>query len=302
MTSTNRGSLARVCIAVALAVMAMGTAVHAQFRQPIVRSAVADPIPDALRLDLLRASGASEATQRIEAVLLQRQNWDFGDIKIVDVVDVLRKQFQLPVVLDSMALLDEGVDSSSLIIDDVRGNMTLNRFLELALRPLQLTHLIEDEVLIITTQAISDEIEEVRVYPVLDLVRHDDADDYSSLMLVIQESISGQWEQFDGVGGTMTPLATTGSLVIRQTWHVHRKIEGLLYTARKIRRLQQMPSFSLEMGSRSSVSVGTPITTGAELSAGFQQRSFVLTASPSKTTAAWQIPRVDRPGTSRKLK
>lgn len=300
MTSTNCGSLARVCMAVAIAVMVMDTVAHAQFRQPIVRSAVADSIPDGFRLDLLRASGASEATQRIETVLLQRQNWDFGEIRIEDVVDLLRKQFQLPVVLDTPALQDEGIDPSS-PIGDVRGNMTLNRFLELALFPLQVTHFIEDDVVIVTSKAKAEEYSTLKIYPVLDLVRRDDADDYSSLMTVIQEATSGVWEQVDGVGGTITPLPATGSLVIRQAWRVHREIEGLLFTARKVRRLQQLPCFALELGSPSSIAVGTAVIMGDEFTTKTRTESVIPAASPSKTAAAWQIPRVDRPGTSRKL-
>lgn len=291
----------RTGVLVLLVTLMMTSAAHAQFRQPIVRKTVVTvEAQEIAQRELLRTTANFDITHRIEAVLLHRQHWDFPDVPLNELMEIFEKQFQIPIVLASAALQDEGIDPDS-PIPSIRGTMTLNRFLELILRPNGLTHLIEDGVLMVTTQVKADEIVSLRIYPVLDLVRHDDADDYVSLMTVIQEATSGMWEQIDGVGGTMTPLPTTGSLFIRQTWQVHREIEGLLYAARKARQLQHIPSLSVNLNHQpAAITVGQQITFGSSLSATDGIESLPAATKPASTSSAtWRVPRVDRPRRAR---
>jgi hypothetical protein len=293
MTSTNwliGGGM--VCVTL----FAAAPTVHAQFRPTVIRNSVITvEAQEIAQRELLRTAASSDMTQRIETALLQRRNWDYLEIRLDDLVKVFQKELQVPIFLDNTALQDEGVDPST-PLPEIRGTMTLNRFLELALQPLQLTHFIENGVLMITTQAKADEVLVLRIYPVLDLVRRDDADDYSSLMVVIHESTSGQWELIEGVGGTLTPLPATGSLFIRQTWKVHREIEGLLYAARKARQMQHIPSLSVNLDAGVSVPVGRAVITGSELTASPAIEGPAVISPPATASpATWRIPRVDRP-------
>lgn len=60
---------------------------------------------------------------------------------------------------------------------------------------------------------------------------------YSALMNAISTTIEpDSWEELSGPG-SMIPVRVSGSLVVRQTWHVHRKVLQLLRDLREARQL-----------------------------------------------------------------
>ena len=61
--------------------------------------------------------------------------------------------------------------------------------------------------------------------------------DYTSLMNAISTTIEpDSWEELSGPG-SMIPVHVSGSLVVRQTWNVHRKVLQLLRDLRAAREL-----------------------------------------------------------------
>lgn len=58
---------------------------------------------------------------------------------------------------------------------------------------------------------------------------------YNALMYAIQQNTSGEWENEEGVGGTMSPHAASLSLMIKQPDRVHTEIEDLLARLRRAR-------------------------------------------------------------------
>ncbi len=111
----------------------------------------------------------SPIEQRLEAALSERTDLAFVDTPLTDAIDFLEDVHGISIIIDTAALTDEGVDPSAPVNLELSG-ITLRSALKLMLGPLQLTYVIEDEVMKITTQVKADEVLSTRVYPVADLV------------------------------------------------------------------------------------------------------------------------------------
>ncbi len=129
------------------------------------------------------------------------------------------------------------------------GRFSLEAAFSACLQPYELTWIIRDDVIWITTKASADDIAvngEVRVYPVADLVGHvwspansNQATDNDSLIQLIHGTIAPTtWS--GGSGPASDIQSFNGSLVICQTWSVHEEI-GLLLTALRKAKLASKP-------------------------------------------------------------
>jgi len=107
--------------------------------------------------------------RKILSELKKPTELDFVDTPLSEVVNYLRDRHQIEIQLDQKALQGVGVDTNTPITKSLRG-ISLRSALRLLLRDLDLTYVIKDEVLLITTpeQAGNDLV--LKVYPVADLV------------------------------------------------------------------------------------------------------------------------------------
>ena len=99
----------------------------------------------------------------------------------------------------------------------------------------ELTYVIRDEVLLITSKAKAEKLRTTRVYDVADLVVCQDSkaklwDDYATLIDVIRETVCPQSWHTNGGKGTIkgASMAAARVLVVSQTQQVHEEIEALL--------------------------------------------------------------------------
>ena len=107
--------------------------------------------------------------QRIQQALKDPTEVAFTDQPLKDALDYLEDLHHIEIIIDTPALADEGI-STDQNVNLVLSGITLRSALRLLLEPLQLTYVIEDEVMKITTQQKADEKTSTRVYPVADLV------------------------------------------------------------------------------------------------------------------------------------
>lgn len=107
--------------------------------------------------------------RRIREALDEQTEIQFVDTPLQDVMDYLSDLHNITIILDDVALGDEGISSDEPITLILSG-ITLRSAMKIMLEKLQLTWVIEDEVMKITTQLAADEKLETRVYPVGDLV------------------------------------------------------------------------------------------------------------------------------------
>ena len=97
------------------------------------------------------------------------ENFDFSETPLRDVIAQIQDSQGIPVQIDAKALEDAGLDLEAPVTRNVSG-ISLRSALRLLLGDLDLTYLIKDEVLLITTKDKAAENLVVKVYPVADLV------------------------------------------------------------------------------------------------------------------------------------
>jgi len=157
-----------------------------------------------------------------------------------DVVDYLKKRHGIEIQVDRKALSDVGLDPSTLPITRNLKGLSLRSVLELTLRELHLTYLVGDEVLLITTREDAETRLTTKLYRVGDLVASGDQTVEDRGRKEVVEAISSSidadgWREVGGPGSiTTTSFQAVPTLVVSQTYQVHRKIAAFLEEQRKV--------------------------------------------------------------------
>ncbi len=113
--------------------------------------------------------GGNESEQRINATLGDETTHTFVELPLEDAIRQLSEAHGIPIVVDRRALEEIGLSADVPVTIDLK-NVTLRSFLRLMLRELDLTYMIKDEVMQITTDEAAEANLINRVYPVGDLV------------------------------------------------------------------------------------------------------------------------------------
>ncbi len=155
-----------------------------------------------------------------------------------DVAHHIGDEYRITVQLDRKALHDAGVQTTTPITCSLRG-VPLKTALEVALRPLGLTYIVDDEVLLITTAEAAEVRVHARTYPVRDLISELEGAsganvDAGSLMETMKSCVAPT--SWDDAGGNGSMQVHKGVLVVNQTWHVHQLIAEFLANLREARR------------------------------------------------------------------
>jgi hypothetical protein len=117
-------------------------------------------------VDLVRYNPTEE---KIRSALSKPTTVEFLDLPLEDCITFLKEYHNINIWIDRATLTDEGVALDQPITLKL-GGVTLRSVLKLLLEPAQLTYVIEDEVMKITTSTKAGEKLQTRVYPVGDLV------------------------------------------------------------------------------------------------------------------------------------
>ncbi len=173
-----------------------------------------------------------DAEAKIEAALAQRVTLDLKFWPLRDVIDLLQERTGISIKL-TKKIEDAGVQQDQPVTISVR-NVSAETFLDLMLEDLNLTLIVRNESLFVTTVEDSQSPENmiVRLYPVADLVVDDD---FNSLIELISSTIEP--DSWQDVGGPSSISSYSGSLVIGQRRDLHQKIAGLLTTLRRVKTL-----------------------------------------------------------------
>ncbi|MBT6849273.1 MAG: VWA domain-containing protein, partial [Planctomycetaceae bacterium] len=94
--------------------------------------------------------GNNPAEQKIIDELDNETRMTFFDTPLKDVIDQIKGQHNIPIIIDERALTEVGLDSNTVVNIDLKG-ISLRSGLKLMLNSLELTYVINDEVLKITT-------------------------------------------------------------------------------------------------------------------------------------------------------
>lgn len=109
------------------------------------------------------------AERRISAALDDQTTVNFAELPLVDAIQFLSRTHEIPIILDIISIEEAGL-LVDVPINLVLAGVTLQSALKIMLSDLELTYIIEDEVMKITTIEVANEKLSTRVYPVGDLV------------------------------------------------------------------------------------------------------------------------------------
>jgi hypothetical protein len=185
------------------------------------------------------AVGESErqAYQRIQQALSQTTSLEFMDAPLSEVVDYLKSVADIPILIDRRALDEIGIGTDAPVTISLEG-ISLNSALKLLLRQLELTVVIDDEALVITTAEEAETRREIRVYAVPDLktpaylpfgdpqfaTPATDQKCLDNLIKWLTSTIEpNSWDEVGGPGSLAT-LDDRGVLVVSQSLQVQEKI------------------------------------------------------------------------------
>ncbi|WP_417386620.1 hypothetical protein [Gimesia sp.] len=188
----------------------------------------------------------------IDSMLKRNTHANFPKVPLYETMVYFSDLHNIPIMLQDKYLEEVGITREELI--DVKfTDQSLQNVLEYILEPLDLTFVVDKEMVLITTKERAARTFMTRVYPVGDLCQSG-PDDYSALEMVIRNARIGEWkpegmdkltpvygssgseswvDTFQFKGGTISVHEPSKSLVISQTWHAHEAIIKLLQDLRK---------------------------------------------------------------------
>ena len=185
-------------------------------------------------------SKSRPAEHRILKALRSPTTIETIEVPLNDMLEQLSIHHEISILIDQRALNEVGIDPATPLSYSLNGIM-LRSALELMLKEIKLTYIIANESLIITTISRAKKQMTARVYPVSDLTGYQSADGQTidcldSLAGMIMTAIDpNSWIEVGGPGSLEVQQSQSGTtLVIMQTHQVHRQIDFILQTLRKI--------------------------------------------------------------------
>jgi hypothetical protein len=181
---------------------------------------------------------SSESRARIESQLGRETKVDYLDTPLKDVIDDIALRHGIPIIINVSALEDFGIGTDTPITISLDG-VRLRSALKLMLRELELTFIIKDEVMQITTPEEAEANLYSRFYSVSILLPATGDGDY--LLKLIQKHVAP--DSWDAVGGpgAITFVQHLETLVVTQSEEVLHEIDILLASVAKLNGLSRQP-------------------------------------------------------------
>jgi hypothetical protein len=205
---------------------------------PRLQPGAVQPVPEVPNDSFCRCQGDANraAIAKIEGALhtqLRSPGLEFVDTPLEEVINVLQDEYDVPIQIDTPALDEQGISGDEPVSINVRG-ISLGSALRLMLKSIQLTYMIEDEVLLITTPTEAESRMKVCVYDVRDLIDANPSASLKQLTEVVTSCVSSEsWEGNRGRGAVRS--YPPNLLVISQPQPVHEQIQDLLKRMRQMR-------------------------------------------------------------------
>lgn len=169
----------------------------------------------------ISAQAGQKPEQRIRAVLAGPTTQSFVELPLRDAMRQLGEFHDIPIVVDSRALEDLGL-STDVPVTIALKDVTLRSFLRLMLRELDLTYLVKDEVLQITTTEAAEGnlVLESYTFPEALVERSD--------KVVTALTATVQPQQWSTTGGPCSVVVVDHVLMVSATESVHEDVVEFL--------------------------------------------------------------------------
>ncbi|WP_197531427.1 sigma-70 family RNA polymerase sigma factor [Posidoniimonas corsicana] len=147
---------------------------------------------------------------------------DFVDAPLEEVIDFLRTEYDIEIQLDERSLDDIAIGRDEPITCNLR-RVSLDAALNLILDKLELTHVVANEVLLITTQEHAHTLLDTKLYHTRGL-----GIDAESLRETILKTVAPEtWSDGNGGEAEFEPLPS-GDVLVRQTYAGHKELSQVL--------------------------------------------------------------------------
>tara|TARA_R110002095_G_scaffold185829_4_gene163049 strand:+ start:3495 stop:4304 length:810 start_codon:yes stop_codon:yes gene_type:complete len=195
--------------------------------------------------------------EKLEVALQVDTEANFPEIPLAEAMIYFSHLHNLPIVIQKKDLENYDI-SVDVPINAKLKDLSLKNALIQILDPIDLTYVVDRDLILITTKDKAANMLKTRVYPVGDLCRSHSENDYQVLADAIRNATLGDWKSktprvvpgnFGGgagpqnyvneQGGTISEVPESQSLVISQTYHAHQAIVELLTQLRQVRADQQ---------------------------------------------------------------
>jgi len=182
-----------------------------------------DPAP------LPRSAADSPAVAELESVLREPTRIDLHEVSLADAVDRIGKQHAINIWLDQRALGDVAIDSSAPVTFHNHKAIPLASALRRIFDDFEMTFVIQDAGLMITSKEKAAKTLSTRVYRIDHLVEtgRRQKQSVSDLIQTIEETICpDSWDTNSGGPGAIRPVLLPNgvSLVVANTLDAHRQI------------------------------------------------------------------------------
>jgi len=185
--------------------------------------------------DLCQCIGETDsAAARIEKALrdrLKSNGLDFAETPLEQVIAVLQDDYGIPIKLDTPALDEIGLGPDEPVSINVR-DISLQSALRLMLKPLNVTYIIRNEVLIITTPEEAESQLLTCVYDIRDIVGNPNDKTVRPLIDTILSCVATETWAKNGGGEAEIRMLEPGLLVISQIQPIHDEVRDLIKTIR----------------------------------------------------------------------
>lgn len=191
----------------------------------------------------------TEGEVKILAALAEVTSADFQESPLSEVIEVLEKKHNIEIQLDSKALEETGASTDTPVTMRPTG-ISLRSLLRILFGELDLTYVVRDGYLLVTSKTEAENMLRVKVYPVRDLVTADGEfapilpkdrlgdEDYTSLIELITSTVSPTtWDEVGGPGA-IKHFRKSHSITFAQTQEVHEDAAELLAALRRARDVQ----------------------------------------------------------------
>lgn len=165
--------------------------------------------------------GSSDTVSTIRKALEQTTSQSFVEVPLAEAVQKLSDTHQIPIVIDQRALEEIGLSFKEPISLSLQG-VSLRSFLRLMLRDLDMTYIIKDDVMQITTVQAAEQNLVIEMYRLPDdLIEESDKIVHAVTATVIPDA-------WDVLGGPCTITNVKNVLIVSATERIHEEIRSFL--------------------------------------------------------------------------
>lgn len=157
---------------------------------------------------------------------------EFDQTPLDDALASLSETIGSTIHIDELSLSDNGIPVDAPVTLSLH-DKPLHVVLDHLLAPLDLSCIVANAELLVTTTADAEELMTLALYDVRDICRNEKTS--RQLLSMIEDSTGGQWDNVDGIGGGMA-FARPGILIVQQTGPLHDEIFAMIEQLRTLRR------------------------------------------------------------------